>query len=80
MFRLVLESIAAGDLTANVCIVGDLEGEWSIPGLISQSGLNVIEKVPLAAVEWLSHSAKRDLDTLDKDLSEGIVSILIKVR
>ena len=81
VFRLVLESIAAGDLTSSVCCTrkDDLE-KFTPPALVSIIGDNLLSGIPNSAVEWLQHSAQRDLATLTADLSNGLIAILIRKR
>ena len=83
MFRAVLESLAAGDLTKEVCSVdksGEAASNWSMPALVSAAGRNLLAAVPAAAVEWLKFAAERDFKTLNCDLSNGLIAILVKRR
>ena len=81
MFRLVLECLAAGDLTSQICSVDPgLETEWSMPALITACGANLLVGVPPTAVDWLKHSAQRDVETLSSDMSNGLIAIVIKKR
>ncbi|CAG5111640.1 Oidioi.mRNA.OKI2018_I69.chr2.g5921.t1.cds [Oikopleura dioica] len=77
IFRLVLESLAAGDLSS---LSGLSDTEWPAPCLGSTQGRNLLSNVPLSACEWLRFSAARDSKILAKDLSNGVISTLVNKR
>ena len=79
IFRLVLENLK--DLSTHVCQSDhSAQSNWTVPALLSPGGKNILGGIPPSAVDWLIHSASRDLATLDSDRSNGVVAILIKKR